>query len=279
MLSEFRVASGYDLVSEVARIDTRNRIRQRNFQIESNDEENGNLFADNEVRADPIPNPIDPENNIIRVDEPFEVSVLRKTILIRSTMCLIRMIFFFICLSFDNFVINNSIENIVLLLIFHEILILINFITYLTSVFIKRRNNENNVNNLSNLNNENAINSNIYNPDYLRKIVKYSDFFCNFLFFFWFLYGNYQFMFQKDIIIESIQENKFITYYITILILIGYFLYSRLIFVIIFSIIFGPCILFVLFDNYLKKRKIDNKINVRIILSIECFEIFATIKL
>lgn len=255
MFSEFSNFSGYDLVNEIARIDTRNRLRIRNMQINRNEEEDNDLFGDNEVRIIPSQNPIDPENSIVRIDESFEISVLRKTILIRSTTCLIRLIFFFICLSFDNFVINNSIESIVFVLIIHEILILINFITFLMSVFIKRRNIENNFN-------DQRINTNIVNHDFLRKIVKYSDIFCNILFFIWFLYGNYQFMLQKDIIINSIQENKFLTYYITILILVGYFLYSRLIFLIIFAVIFGPCILFVLIDEYLKKKKKENKISV-----------------
>lgn len=97
----------------------------------------------------------------------------------------------------------------------------------------------------------------------MRKAVRIIDYSANIIFFLWFMFANYKFLWVKDDVEGSLDTNTFLTYYITLLILIGYFCYSRLIFTLIFVVIFGPCILFVMIDKYLKEKQRENRAQVR----------------
>ncbi len=66
------------------------------------------------------------------------------------------------------------------------------------------------------------------------------------LFFVWFVYGNYCIIFDKYGVDDSLSHNRMVTYYITILVLLGFFIFSRLIFYIVFFICFCPCLIYVL---------------------------------
>lgn len=62
-------------------------------------------------------------------------------------------------------------------------------------------------------------------------------------------------------------NNKLLTYYITILVLLGFFLYSKLIFYIIFFVSFCPCITYVLcfdlheeYQNNRRSRRLQEKL-------------------
>lgn len=66
------------------------------------------------------------------------------------------------------------------------------------------------------------------------------------MFFTWFVYGNLCILTEHDGIEQSLIVNNLLTYYIIVLILLGFFIYSKLIFYIIFFISFCPCITYVL---------------------------------
>ncbi len=60
------------------------------------------------------------------------------------------------------------------------------------------------------------------------------------------MYGNLCILTDRDGIEMSLEKNKMLTYYVTVMILLGFFIYSKLIFYIIFFLYFCPCITYVL---------------------------------
>lgn len=321
--------SSFDLITEVATIDTRHSRRVNDFNRLRNNNPNIALFRD--------------FNNDRFEEENYRDSILRKTILIRTFFCLLRIFFLIAFYTFDEGVINPFIEPLVDILVIHEIIVMINFIIFTVNSFVKRINNNrrardylvvnlndnnneginnNNVDNSNNNNNsallienennenrnDNNNNNNIAQDEnnnniseesivedifvddrnqfnlnmsnlntYLNSfrsllisrmtiniLVQYIDFSANVIFFIWFIFGNYKFLLMSEEVARSLDNSRFLTYYISILVLVGYFIYSRLLFTIIFFSIFGPCVLFVLIDNYLKKKKRENRLQVSV---------------
>lgn len=66
----------------------------------------------------------------------------------------------------------------------------------------------------------------------------------NFVFFSWFIYGNLCILTDKSGVESSLKQNVLITYYLTILILCGFFIFAKVIFYIIFFISFCPCLIY-----------------------------------
>jgi hypothetical protein len=87
------------------------------------------------------------------------------------------------------------------------------------------------------------------------------------LFFSWFVYGNLCILTDRSGVEESLQINKMLTYYVTVMILLGFFIYSKLIFYIIFFVSFCPCITYVLcvdiHQEYQQNRRV-NRIHQRL---------------
>lgn len=65
----------------------------------------------------------------------------------------------------------------------------------------------------------------------------------------WFLYGNILLLTDKMGVEESIRQNTLLTYYMSILILIGYFIFAKIIFYTLFFITFCPCIVYLLLKD------------------------------
>lgn len=105
----------------------------------------------------------------------------------------------------------------------------------------------------------------------------YFDIFNNFIFFTWFAYGNLCILTDREGIETSLIHNKMLTYYVTVMILLGFFIYSKLIFYIIFFVSFCPCITYVLcvdiHQEYHNSRR-AHRINQR--LKEEVYENFVT---
>lgn len=109
------------------------------------------------------------------------------------------------------------------------------------------------------------------------KVSYFLDMVANFLFFTWFVYGNVCILTSKEDVDFSLQskvyiclsniENKFLTYYIIMLVLLGYFIYSRLIFYAVFFIAFCPCIMYVVMfeksQNQIKEEVSQHYLNCR----------------
>ena len=67
---------------------------------------------------------------------------------------------------------------------------------------------------------------------------------------------------EKDGVDESLRNNKMVTYYVTILVLLGFFIFSKLIFYIIFFVCFCPCITYVLCIDLHRSYQIRSRANV-----------------
>lgn len=228
-----------DIVGELARLETRNRMF-RGARFTNMNMRNQVLFSDDNI------------NNVVSIieQETYRDRVLRKTIYLRTSFCLFRVLFLILFFILDEYKVNNFLEPLITLLVIHEILIIINFIIYFFLRIIQRVSDSNN-----------PLDSSL-DLISIKKLVEIIDLVGNILFFCWFIWGNYKFMWLKDGVLFSLQQNKYLTYYITLLVLCGYFIYSRVIFTIIFLIIFGPCILFIILDDYLTKERNRNRVNV-----------------
>lgn len=181
----------------------------------------------------------------------IETDKLRKLIIIRTVFSLIRVFFLFVCYSLDNNNLNDYLRTPVYLMILHEIIVLSNFI-------------------LSNI----LLYANKFDFS-MKKVIKITDTVGYFFFFAWFVYCNVVLIWNRDNVIYALSENKYLTYYITVLVLFGYFVFARLLFAIMFGIVFSPCILFIALDNWYNKYLRATRLQVRlfkIILKISFLE-------
>lgn len=256
MINEFNTLIGVDLVGEIARLDTRaerhtvNVIRNGRIVQVQPMAPSVMLFSDN----------LGNENEHFHNNQDnYRESILRKTILIRTTFCILRTLLLFMFYYMDDFQCNSFISPLISILIIHESILMINFLTFTLSTYIKRAQMNNLIDNESFIGNTDT--------SAIRKGVEIVDLSANVLFFIWFLWGNYKFLFLKDEVIQSLDTNRYLTYYLTLMVLFGYFIYSRIIFGLIFLVIFGPCILFIILDDYLTKQRQVNRIEVSKIIS------------
>ena len=156
----------------------------------------------------------------------IESDRIKKLIVIRTVFSLIRIFFLYLCYMLDDYNLNDNLRLPVILIILHEILVLSNFIVSNILVYLNKL------------------------DLVMKKVIKVTDQIGYFFFFFWFVYCNLVLIWNRDTVIYSLSENKYLTYYITILVLFGYFVFARLLFVVLFGIMFSPCILFIALDNW-----------------------------
>ena len=145
---------------------------------------------------------------------------------------------------------SNVLANLIFFLLIHESLVISNFIAmkgyFLLKILFNRNNNR---------------------VAKFPTIIIIIDIITNFIFFFWFLYGCYVIMFLPKIIEFTLENNPIMMYLITVMILCGFFIYSRLLFLLILVICFYPVITYYLIKNYyirynllLSKFKVQNEL-------------------
>ena len=145
---------------------------------------------------------------------------------------------------------SNVLANLIFFLLIHESLVISNFIAmkgyFLLKILFNRYNNR---------------------VAKFPTIIIIIDIITNFIFFFWFLYGCYVIMFLPEIIEFTLENNPIMMYLITVMILCGFFIYSRLLFLLILVICFYPVITYYLIKNYyirynllLSKFKVQNEL-------------------
>lgn len=159
----------------------------------------------------------------------FNIYMANK-IKMKAGLALLRMLILYFFFYLDNFNMTSFLTNLIGFLLCHEALVLANFLT-MSGYFLGRY----------------LItgSSRIQNRPFPSLCI-YVDILNNFIFFTWFVYGNLCMLSDRTGIEKSLNENKMLTYYVTVIILIGFFIYSKLIFYIIFFISFCPCITYVL---------------------------------
>ena len=130
---------------------------------------------------------------------------------------------------------TEFIFNLVLFLLIHDFLVISNCIGMRIYINIKYR----------------------YNPDNIEfpSLCLLIDSLNTLFFFTWFLYGNYEILFDKTGIEESFEKNILLTYYLTILILFGFYIFAKIIVLLIFMIILCPCISYVLISDIINEYK------------------------
>lgn len=177
---------------------------------------------------------------------------LRRKVLIRTIFCILRLFFMSLCIYMDFSVeINVFLEKLTEILLFHEGIVLINFIQM---IFIEKTGLL--LNHNQNLDFQSS--SQPQHSQFLYKLIESTDIIGNILFLTWFLYGNYKFLYDREGILLSLELNKYLTYFITFIILLGYFIYSRLIFALLFIVIFSPCLVYMTIVKLTKKTRRTN---------------------
>lgn len=94
---------------------------------------------------------------------------------------------------------------------------------------------------------------------YFPKFCLIFDLMNDLIFFTWFIYGNICLLTDKKGVEESLRYNSMLTYYLTILVLLGYFIFAKIIFYILFFITFSPCLLYVLIKDLHKEYVLAQK--------------------
>ena len=126
--------------------------------------------------------------------------------------------------------------NLIFFLLIHESLVISNFVAmkayFLLKMLVNRNNNQ---------------------VAKFPTIIIIIDIISNFIFFYWFLYGCYVIMFLPEMIEFTIKNNPILMYLFTIIILCGFFIYSRLLFLLILIICFYPIIIYYLIKNYINR--------------------------
>lgn len=175
-------------------------------------------------------------NQEIRRQNMIHLSKLKykAALSILRVFCII--LFYFI----DAKPLSTFLYSMISFLFVHEIIVLMNFFISYSSLILSR---------LFSIR-AGPVSNNI------PKVSYFLDMIANFLFFAWFIFGNVCILTNKEDVDSSLQsktiiviirvlENKVLTYYIIMLVLLGYFIYSRLIFYAVFFIAFCPCIMYV----------------------------------
>ena len=126
--------------------------------------------------------------------------------------------------------------NLIFFLLIHESLVISNFVAmkgyFLLKMLVNRNNNQ---------------------VAKFPTIIIIIDIISNFIFFYWFLYGCYVIMFLPEMIEFTIKNNPILMYLFTIIILCGFLIYSRLLFLLILIICFYPIIIYYLIKNYINR--------------------------
>lgn len=178
-----------------------------------------------------VENPEQNRNENDNINDRIIFQNRRKEIKISSktSFALIRLFL----LSFFYFLSKNPLcpflINLISFLLIHEALVITNYLGMKIFLIIKRGLNP--------------------NTTEFPSICTLVDTLCGFIFFSWFIYGNICVLSDKDGLNDALKENVLMTYYITVLLLFGFFIFAKLIFYAIFFIAFCPCLAYVLFTD------------------------------
>ena len=144
-------------------------------------------------------------------------------------------LFYFI----ENYKLTPYLENLIVFLLVYESMVIANFVAMKTYLMIKR----------------------MFNPLSLEfpTLCLYIYTLNEMILFTWFIYGCYCIMIDTKGVEQSLRVNPLMMYYITVLILFGFFLFSKAIFYLIFFICFCPCIAYAyvsdLYTDYERTRQ------------------------
>lgn len=185
--------------------------------------------------------PLNPQNQINQVNNS------EQKITTKASFACFRVLVLYFVYIIENRPLTPFLQGIITFLLVHEVLALSNFIGMKSYIFLYRCFWD-------------------IRTFQFPSVFLLVDTFNNLIFFTWFLYGNLCILTNKNGVENSLKENVLMTYYITILLLLGFFIFAKFIFYIIFFISFCPCISYVMFtemrEEYRRKqreRRIEEK--------------------
>jgi hypothetical protein len=169
----------------------------------------------------------------------IENKLIENKLSIKTLFSCIRLSLLYGCYEMEKRKISSYLlSNLIFFLLIHESLVISNFIAmkgyFLLQFIVFNRNNNNRVSKFP-------------------TIIIIIDVITNFIFFIWFLYGCFSIMCLPDIIEFTLEKNPLLMYLITIIILCGFFIYSRLMFLLILIVCFYPVITYYLIKNYIAR--------------------------
>lgn len=147
----------------------------------------------------------------------------------KASFALFRLFVLYVIFKLEDKPLTPFLHKLVLFLLIHECLALANLLAMRAYIFISRW---------------------LFNP-----LIRFPSIFLlfnsfnNMIFFTWFSYGNISILTDRKGVEESLKHNLLMTYYITILLLLGFFIFAKFIFYIIFFVSFCPCITYVMYTD------------------------------
>lgn len=160
-------------------------------------------------------------------------------IIIKSFYAVARIFILYLLYYIDNFKLTPFLIQIIAYLLIHEALAISNCFSMKSFLFFKR----------------------LFNPNTREFpiICYYIEILTNFVFFSWLCYSIYMILSDPIGLERSLEKNLIMTYYLAVLILIGFFTFSQIIFYILFFICFFPCLIYVycsdLHSEYLIRQR------------------------
>lgn len=243
---------------------------QENYQNEVGSINSGPLFFDSMSQDAYLLFDEQYNHNLSPQQRAFKI--MENRISLEASFSFLRLCILYLLLFLENFHMNTYIQNLVILLLVYEGIIISNYLLMKAYLFImprlrrgnrrgeERRNNNFNNDNQDNqeysqMNNNQSNNSNIHFP----VVCIYADNIAYTYFFLWFIYGLYEIIYDAELATQSLINNPLVTYYVTVVILFGFFFYAKFIFYLLFFIIFGPCLIYWLakdcYDNYERSKR------------------------
>ena len=160
-----------------------------------------------------------------------QTNYYKNQIFVKALFSILRVIILYLLFVIDGYIIDGALSFLVIFLLIHEACLISNYISMkLYFCFV----------------------NNILRDNQPRfpKIILMFDIFASLVYFFWFIYGISLIMFKPDVFQVGISKNTYVIYFLTLLVLFGFFQFSRLIFFVIMFIFFYPCFSYIIYTNY-----------------------------
>ena len=165
--------------------------------------------------------------------------LLENKLTLSASFSCLRLSLLYLFYFIENYKLTPYLENLIVFLLVYEAMVIANFVAMKTYLMIKR----------------------MFNPLSLEfpTLCLYIYTFNEMILFTWFIYGCYCIMIDTKGVEQSLRVNPLMMYYITVLILFGFFIFSKAIFYLIFFICFCPCIAYAyvsdLYTDYERTRQ------------------------
>ena len=235
-----------DIVDNIARNSVRAQLN-RNNSTQIVNLEVGEQRLDNDFIA--FRDQLQDENTFS--DNRNRFHALKVKIRFRTLLCFIRLVLLSFSYLFDGYYIGKIIKPLIKYLIIHESIIILNYFIYSLSNALERESGRQDLNS----------NSDLSNNSFLKNCVEKIDTINNVFYFIWFIYAAY--CYETDVLLYATNSNKYIVSYLKLLVIIGFFMYIKIIFACLMLACCLPCLIFVIYikvQNIKKEQLLISKL-------------------